>query len=596
VDGADWDYLNALAAAGRVPNWSRLSKEGYGATLESFVPILSPLVWTTQATGVGPDVHRVLDFQEVDRETGVLVPVSGASRKVPAVWSIASHLGRRVGVVRFWATHPAEKVKGFFLSDRLDPGTSRAPSPGVAFPASLDEAVTRVLERDGRVSIEDLQEYLNVPDQEIRAALASRAEEPNLVSSLGKLVASTRVTHRLARELYDRERPDFLAVYYQGTDEVGHLFAPYAPPQLACTDAADFERFRRVPEVYFAMFDALLGQWMRRAKEDKATLILTSDHGFRWGADRPCGKASTEGATAALWHRLEGVFLAWGEGVPALRAQRRATAFDVAPTFLALMDLPPDRRMRGSVIPLRPSLSAKAAEDLFPKVAVETVAATAIDREQANEYARRLLALGYLSGADAAAQGVPAKASAGLTKGGWNNLGVYLRFTAQDDAAARKAWEESLALDPRYASPLLNIATLEKDRGRFAEAGRWLLKAIAAGQHDAEHTVARWAGEFERRRPGAGLALLAGVHSAYRGNEAFARQYALLLARNRRCREGKEVIKPLEGSNQSETLNVAAVIEGCLDRPDRVRLLLQRSLEIDPSQPRVRDAIAALPP
>jgi len=259
------------------------------------------------------------------------------------------------------------------------------------------------------------------------------------------------------------------------------------------------------------------------------------------------------------------------------------------------MDLPPDRRMRGSVIPLRPSLSAKAAEDLFPKVAVETVAATAVDREQANEYARKLLALGYLSGADAAAQGVPAKASAGLTKGAWNNLGVYMRFTAHDAGAAREAWEESLALDPRYASPLLNIATLEKDRGRFPEAGRWLLKAIAAGQHDAESTVARWAGEFERRRPGAGLALLAGAHKAYPENEAFARQYALLLSRSRRCREGKQVIEPLEGSDQPDTLNVAAVIEACLDRPDRVRLLLQRSLELNPDQPRVRAAIAALP-
>src|SRR6266508_6354492 len=61
LDGADWDYLTPLSAAGKMPNWSKLAREGYGSKLESFVPLLSPIVWTTQETGVGPDVHRVLD-------------------------------------------------------------------------------------------------------------------------------------------------------------------------------------------------------------------------------------------------------------------------------------------------------------------------------------------------------------------------------------------------------------------------------------------------------------------------------------------------------------------------------------------------------
>src|SRR5262249_33266987 len=107
LDGADWEYLDSLAAQGKMLNWKRLSREGFGARLESFVPILSPLIWTTQETGVGPDIHRVLDFQEVDPKTHLLVPISEASRKVPALWNIASHYGRKVGVVGFWATYPA---------------------------------------------------------------------------------------------------------------------------------------------------------------------------------------------------------------------------------------------------------------------------------------------------------------------------------------------------------------------------------------------------------------------------------------------------------------------------------------------------------
>jgi predicted AlkP superfamily phosphohydrolase/phosphomutase len=593
LDGADWDYLSALSSAGRIPNWTKLAREGYGAKLESFVPLLSPIVWTTQATGVGPDVHRVLDFQEVDPKTGLLVPVSEASRKVPAVWNIASSRGRRVGVVGFWATHPAEKVDGFFLSDRIDPNLATATSSGVGYPEALDETVRRVVAREKKISVEDLAPYVAVSESEIRALPATSSfEDP--VSALSALLTTTRVTQRLSRELYDSERPDFLAVYFKGTDEVGHLFAPYAPPRLACTDEVSYERFHRVPETYFGMIDAILGQWMRRAREDGAILVITSDHGFRWGADRLCGRASTDEANAAAWHRIDGVLLAWGEGVRPAPPNARASAFDVAPTLLALMGLPGDEQMRGAAAPIVPGLSTQKQPAVFAKIAVETVAAVGVDREEAAEYTRKLVALGYISARESSEQKVAPRTSAGLTKGAWNNLGIYRRFSLRDDRGARTAWEESLKLDPGYHSPLFNIATLERDRGHFEESARWLLRALAAGQPEPEPTVERWAGEFERRG-GAGLVLLRAAHAAYPQSESYARNYALLLSRKNRCREAHDVIESHETSNQPETLNVAGIVEACLDRPDKVEALLRRSLELDPNQPRVREALAALP-
>ena len=95
-----------------MPNWKRLSAEGYTTRISSFVPILSPVIWTTIATGVGPDRHRVLDFQEVDPKSGQKVPISGVSRAVPAVWNLASAAGRSVGVVGWWATIESKAQNG----------------------------------------------------------------------------------------------------------------------------------------------------------------------------------------------------------------------------------------------------------------------------------------------------------------------------------------------------------------------------------------------------------------------------------------------------------------------------------------------------
>jgi Flp pilus assembly protein TadD len=88
---------------------------------------------------------------------------------------------------------------------------------------------------------------------------------------------------------------------------------------------------------------------------------------------------------------------------------------------------------------------------------------------------------------------------------------------------------------------------------------------------------------------------LRAAHAAYPQSESYTRNYALLLSRKNRCREAHDVIAPLESSNQPETLNVAAIVEACLDRPDKVERLFRRSLELDPNQPRVREALASLP-
>jgi len=38
LDGLDWEILDRLAAAGKMPNWQRLVSEGWSARLESFFP------------------------------------------------------------------------------------------------------------------------------------------------------------------------------------------------------------------------------------------------------------------------------------------------------------------------------------------------------------------------------------------------------------------------------------------------------------------------------------------------------------------------------------------------------------------------------
>jgi predicted AlkP superfamily phosphohydrolase/phosphomutase/Flp pilus assembly protein TadD len=593
LDGLDWELLDRLAAAGTMPNWKRLASEGFTAKLESFQPLISPLLWTTAATGATPDVHRVLDFQEVDPKSGRKVPISGESRAVPAVWNLASAAGRRVGVVGWWATHPAEEVNGYFVSDRASPILfGELPRSGVAYPASIEAGVSQVVGRDGRVAPEDLAAYVDVPAGEISRELESGEGLQNPIVALSRILASTRVTQRIARDLYDRNHPDLSAVYFEGTDEVGHVFATFTPPRMSCASvaAADVARFSRVVETYYGTIDRMLGQWMRRATEDGAVLLVHSDHGFKWGEDRPCGLASGNWATAAFWHRPEGVLAVWGGGVRKDAVRASASIFDIAPTVLALLDLPQEPGMSGA--PLSAAFDRLLLLPRKPvpsEVSVRRVEAAQASAAESNEYAKKLLALGYLSPGQAQPLAPTGGARPGMTEGAWNNLGMYERETRKDLPAAKAAFEKALELRPDYYSPMFNLAVLYRQKGDAGAAEEWLFRSLAALKSDPGVVIAGWTREYLKSgKAAAARSLLERAVARYPENEAIAREKARLLYRSKDCRGAVAAMAKFAASTvQLESLNDLVLFETCLGDREAVEKLLARSLSVNPDQPEV---------
>jgi len=596
LDGLDFELLDRLAGQGRMPNWKRLSAEGYTARLSSDYPLISPMLWTTAATGVAPNIHRVLDFQEVDPASGRKVPISGNSRRAPAVWNLASAAGRKVGVVGWWATHPAEEVDGYFVSDRASPILfSDLPRVGVAYPAALEAGVSQVDARDGRVGAADLASLLGLSEPDIAAALESDAGMKNPIVALRRVLSATRVTQRIARDLYDRTRPDLGVVYFEGTDEVGHLFASFTAPRLECSSIADADvaEYGLVVPAYYAIVDRILGQWMRRAEEDGAVLLLHSDHGFKWGSDRPCGLPSGDWATAAFWHRSEGVLAFWGKEVRRGEPRGRARLVDVAPTVLALLDVPGDARMKGEPVSaafLTP-LSLKRTET--PPALVRRVAAAPMTEAESSEYAKKLLALGYLSPGERSALAPTGGAEPGLTEGAWNNLGTWELRTRKNLPAAQSAFEQSLKLNPHYSSPMFNLAVLSREKGDTHAAEDWLLKSLSEVESDPAIAVVSWAREYAKaKKPAAGESLLTRAAAMFPGNESIARERARFLHENKDCGGAATALARFETvTTSAQTLNELALYETCLEDRVAVARILTRSLELDPNQPSVTHAL-----
>src|SRR6266850_5413155 len=316
LDGADWDLLDGYIAEGVMPNLAALVREGRAGVLTTLHPPLSPLVWTSMMTGVGPLEHGILDFTRFNPQSGARESITSDERLVPAIWNIASGAGLGVAVLGLWATYPAEAVNGLVVSDRLFSfqHAEAAPPAGVVFPPAREAWARDVLLRVEReADYAALRRYLPwLVEPDYRAQIAAPDPFSRPASALRRVLVETRVYDELAREYLAQERPDLAIVYFQGTDAVGHLFAQYLPPRQEGIDERDVARYGGVPEAYFREVDRLLVEYRDLARAAGAVLMIASDHGFYWKEGRPKAVSSLAAATAGKWHRDEGIYLLWG--------------------------------------------------------------------------------------------------------------------------------------------------------------------------------------------------------------------------------------------------------------------------------------------
>src|SRR5207247_4465296 len=99
LDGMEPRIVDLLMSEGKLPNFARIRQQGAYAPLTSAKPLLSPVVWTTIATGKTPDQHHIGHFVAINQQTGEQLPVTSRMRRVKALSNIFSAAERHVAAV-----------------------------------------------------------------------------------------------------------------------------------------------------------------------------------------------------------------------------------------------------------------------------------------------------------------------------------------------------------------------------------------------------------------------------------------------------------------------------------------------------------------
>ena len=182
-DGMDHQLFQRFRREGKTfPAFDQLEREGTFAPLWSTEPPISPVAWSTFATGVNPGKHNIFDFLTTDRQTYMpklacsdilppkkcvrigkwVIPLSSPKielkRKSLSFWKLVSSRGIYSAVLRVPFTFPPEKLYGTVLAGLGTPdlrgtqGSFSFFSDGAAENFDLSDGVFgRLIGTDGRL-------------------------------------------------------------------------------------------------------------------------------------------------------------------------------------------------------------------------------------------------------------------------------------------------------------------------------------------------------------------------------------------------------------------------------------------------------------
>ncbi len=354
IDGLDPGAIDLLMSEDKMPGFAKLRQEGAYGRLISSKPILSPVIWTTIATGKEPHEHGIGHFVTINEKTGEQLPVTSQMRRVKALWNILSDAGRKVAVVGWWATWPAETVNGSIVSDHTcyhflfqDGFDASEDSAGITYPAELEAAVTPFIKRPDDLTFAELRPHVSVSEDEFSKAFA-------FDDALGhfKWARATADSYKdIGLELWRRERPDTLMVYVEGVDSTSHLFGHlFRREKLAGELAEQQKRFGNTVESMYLYADRIVSEYLD-VMDDDTTLVVLSDHGFDLGVlhDDP-SKTRDMRRVSERYHKIEGILYMYGKGITPRARIDAPTLLDITPTLLALGGVSPARDMQGRIL------------------------------------------------------------------------------------------------------------------------------------------------------------------------------------------------------------------------------------------------------
>ena len=242
LDGVPYSLLVEYMERGFMPELSKLcGSSGQLVRMNSSLPEVSSVAWTSFMTGKNPGEHGIFGFMEIDRETYAYRFPNFRSLKSRPFWETGNI---RTVALNIPQTYPAVPMNGAMISGFVALDLKKATYPEKLF--RYLNGIGYRLDVNARLATEDPEAFFD-----------------DLFLTYGKRREATE-------HLYSHEAWELFITTVTETDRLHHFFF----------DSARDGQYFPVFERFYRQLDGFIASLANRAMRDGATFITCSDHGF----------------------------------------------------------------------------------------------------------------------------------------------------------------------------------------------------------------------------------------------------------------------------------------------------------------------------
>ncbi len=261
LDGASWKVMLPLIDEGKLPNINKLMNNGCWGKLRVIDESISEVIWTSIATGKPPKIHGINNSLIQDADTKEIIIPTAKHRKVKAIWNILSEHKKKVGVVGYRVSWPAEKVNGVMISEGANEDnyfSSRYSEP--SFKRLCSEK-----------TFDSFKKAINIP-------IMLKREDKWVFNQ-------DYFTFNISKYLLKNRKFDFFCLYFRGIDISSHCYWKYMFPGVQDASLEDTSQYYKdTIKNYYIWCDSSIGDLLRIIDKN-TTVIVVSDHGFKTSLD-----------------------------------------------------------------------------------------------------------------------------------------------------------------------------------------------------------------------------------------------------------------------------------------------------------------------
>jgi predicted AlkP superfamily phosphohydrolase/phosphomutase len=243
LDGMPYHLIRDLAEANVMPHTKALIRRGVFRQMESSIPEISSVAWSSIITGGNPGQHGIFGFTDIPLNTYRLSFPNFDDLMIPPFWK--HKRGGKSVIINVPFTYPAAKLSGVLIAGFVALNLQKAVYPTSLLPR-LNEIGYRI-DVDSNKAHQSIDLFLKDLDRTLQARI------------------------QVYRYLWDKEDWRTFMLVFTGTDRLAHFLWDAYEDKQHKHHAAFLNHLQQI--------DKVIGEITQKINETDSLLVL-SDHGF----------------------------------------------------------------------------------------------------------------------------------------------------------------------------------------------------------------------------------------------------------------------------------------------------------------------------